>query len=89
MIYTSSYEKFKTNKYRLVSISKDKGASYIDENGNSYEGECYLSLAPKREFFKKWRVLRNEVPFEENEDFKARFNRDVDEYIKKIKENNN
>ena len=25
----------------------------------------------------------------ENEDFKARFNRDVDEYIKKIKENNN
>ena len=31
----------------------------------------------------------DEVPFEENEDFKARFNRDVDEYIKKIKENNN
>ena len=66
MIYTSSYEKFKTNKYRLVSISKDKGASYIDENGKSYEGECYLSLVPKREFFKKWRVLRNEVSFEES-----------------------
>ena len=49
----------------MVSISKDKGASYIDENGKSYEGECYLSLAPKREFFKKWRVLRNEVSFEE------------------------
>ena len=31
----------------------------------------------------------DEVPFEENEDFKARFTRDVDEYIKKIKENNN
>ena len=31
----------------------------------------------------------DEVPFEENEDFKAKFNRDVDEYIKKIKENNN
>ena len=31
----------------------------------------------------------DEVPFMENEDFKARFNRDVDEYIKKIKENNN
>ena len=46
MIYTSPYEKFKTNKYRLVSISKDKGASYIDENGKSYEGECYLYLAP-------------------------------------------
>ena len=26
----------------------------------------------------------DEVPFEENEDFKAKFNRDVDEYIKKI-----
>ena len=52
MIYTSSYEKFKTNKYRLVSISKDKGASYIDENGKSYEGECFLSLVPKRYFLK-------------------------------------
>ena len=31
----------------------------------------------------------DEVPFEENKDFKAKFNRDVDEYIKKIKENNN
>lgn len=72
MIYTSSYEKFKTNKYRLVSISKDKGASYIDENGKSYEGECYLSLAPKREFFKKWRVLRNEVSFEESTMFYMR-----------------
>ena len=30
----------------------------------------------------------DEVPFMENEDFKARFNRDVDEYIKRIKENN-
>lgn len=66
MIYTSSYEKFKTNKYRLVSISKDKGLSYIDENGNPYIGECYLLLAPKRDFFKKWRVLKNEVSFEES-----------------------
>ena len=30
----------------------------------------------------------DEVPFMENEDFKARFNRDVDEYIKRIKKNN-
>lgn len=30
----------------------------------------------------------DEVPFNQNEEFKAKFNRDVDEYIKIIKENN-
>lgn len=31
----------------------------------------------------------DQVPFEENEDFKAKFNKSVDEYIYKIKQNNN
>ena len=66
MIYTSSYKDFKSDKYRLVSISKDKGASYIDENGNPYDKECYLALAPKRDFFKQWRILKEEVSFEES-----------------------
>lgn len=66
MIYTSSYKDFKSDKYRLVSISKDKGASYIDENGNPYDKECYLALAPKRDFFKQWRILKEKVSFEES-----------------------
>ncbi len=66
MIYTSSYKNFITDKYRLVSISKDKGASFTYDDGSIYSGECYLDLAPKREFFKKWRALRNEVSFEES-----------------------
>ena len=66
MIYTSSYKNFITDKYRLVSISKDKGVSFTYEDGSVYSGECYLDLAPKKEFFKKWRTLRNEVSFEES-----------------------
>ena len=48
MIQTSSHNNCKTDKYRLVSISRNKGK---DAN---YEGECFPDLAPGRDFWYIW-----------------------------------
>ena len=55
MIKTSNYTNCHTDKYKVYSISRDKG-----EDAN-YSGDCFLELAPKREFFKTWRHNRGLV----------------------------
>lgn len=52
MIKTSNYNNCHTDKYQVYSISRDKGK---DAN---YVGDYFLTLAPKREFFKTWRHNR-------------------------------
>lgn len=66
MIYTSSHKQFKTNKYRLVSISGNRGRDFIDDNGSQFSGECYPKLAPKLLFWKTWHDLKDKVSFEES-----------------------
>ena len=48
MIRTSSHKNCNTDKYRLVSISRNKGK---DAN---YTGECFLDLAPGKDFWYIW-----------------------------------
>lgn len=52
MIKTSNYNNCHTDKYQVYSISRDKG-----EDAN-YNGDCFLDLAPKKEFFRTWRHNR-------------------------------
>lgn len=66
MIYTSSHNLCKTDKYRLVSISGNSGKDYIDDLGNIYNGECYPKLAPKLSFWSEWHEMKDKVPFEES-----------------------
>lgn len=60
MIYTSSYENFKTNKCNCYSISGNRGK---DAN---YRGKCYSKLAPKLSFWKIWYDNIGKIPEEEN-----------------------
>ena len=101
---TPIYEEFnKSSKYVLgkPSIDRDKFrlGMYIAIGGQPEFENQFLGGQIVMDIFYKsintdleynlYLSNSDEVPFEENEDFKARFNRDVDEYIKKIKENNN
>lgn len=63
MIRTSSHNNCKTDKYRLVSISRNKGK---DAN---YEGECFTDLAPGRDFWYIWHNNIGKVPEVENNRF--------------------
>ena len=49
MISTSSYKNFDTNLYRRCSISGDRG------HDAGYFGDCFLELAPNREFWDVWK----------------------------------
>jgi uncharacterized protein (DUF488 family) len=60
MIYTSSYNDWKSDKYKPTSISADRGKS-VD-----YTGECYLDLAPKKSFWRIWKDNIGIIPEEEN-----------------------
>lgn len=60
MIMTSSHNNCNTDKYRLVSISRNKGK---DAN---YEGECFPSLAPGRDFWYVWHENIGKIPELEN-----------------------
>ncbi len=60
MIRTSSHNNCITNKYRLVSISRNKGK---DAN---YEGECFPDLAPGRDFWYVWHNNIGVIPELEN-----------------------
>ena len=66
MIYTSSHLSCKTDKYRMVAISGNKGKDYIDDNGNEYNGEFYSKLAHKLSFWLKWHEMKDKVTFEES-----------------------
>ena len=60
MIYTSSYNNFSSSIIKPVSISGDKGKSA------KFDGETYLALAPKKEFWDIWHKGIGKVPEEEN-----------------------
>ena len=60
MIRTSSHNNCKTDKYRLVSISRNKGK---DAN---YEGECFPNLASGRDFWYVWHNNIGIIPELEN-----------------------
>ena len=60
MIFTSSYNDVKSNKYRTYSISRDRGKDA------DYQGMCYPILAPKMSFWKTWRGNIGKISEEEN-----------------------
>lgn len=66
MIKTSNYNNCNTDKYKVYSISRDKGK---DAN---YSGDCFLSLAPKKEFFKTWRHNRGLINEKTNNEYYMR-----------------
>ena len=60
MISTSSYKNWKSDKYRVVSISGDRGM------GANYKGNCYPKLAPKLGFWRTWHDNIGKITEEEN-----------------------
>lgn len=72
MINTSSYKNFETGMYKSRSISFDKGKDA------GYEGEAYLALAPKREFWDVWKANRGKISEEENTRYY------IEEYYKQV-----
>lgn len=72
MISTSSYKNFETGMYRRCSISFDEGRSA------GYTGDCYLDLAPKREFWDVWKANRGKISEEENTKYY------IEEYYKQV-----
>ncbi len=72
MISTSSYKNFDTNLYRRCSISFDKGKDA------KYFGDCFLELAPKREFWDVWKANRGKISEEENTRYY------IEEYYKQV-----
>lgn len=72
MIKTSSYKNFKSDLFKTVSISGDRG------NQEGYKGTCYPKLAPKLSFWKKWHENIGVVSEEENNKFY------IEEYYKQV-----
>ena len=72
MINTSSYKNFETGMYKSRSISFDEGTDA------GYEGEAYLVLAPKREFWDVWKANRGKISEEENTRYY------IEEYYKQV-----
>lgn len=72
MIYTSSYKEFKSDLYRGVSISFDKGK---DAN---FKKNYYLDLAPKKTFWRIWKNNRGIIEDEVNNRFY------IEEYYKQV-----
>ena len=60
MIFTSSHQNWKSNKYRTCSISGNRG---LDAG---YKGECYPQLVPKKDFWKKWHANIEIISEEDN-----------------------
>ena len=60
MISTSSHNEWHSDKYRIYSISGNRGK---DAN---YQGECYPELAPKLSFWKIWHDNIGKIAEEEN-----------------------
>jgi len=72
MIYTSSYENWKSNKYKTYSISGDRGKKA------NYKGDCYSKLAPKKNFWKIWHDNIGIISDDENNQFY------IEEYWKQV-----
>ncbi len=63
MICTSNYKNISQEDYQVYSISGDKGKDA------GFYGMCYPALAPKKEFWRKWKDNIGKVSFEENTKF--------------------
>lgn len=74
MIKTSSYKNYDNIK-NSISISFDRGEDA------KYQGECYPTLAPKKEFWRIWKDNIGKVPELENNYFYIR------EYYKQVLSN--
>ena len=72
MIKTSSYKNFKSNLFKTISISGDRGKLA------GYNGNCYPQLAPKLSFWKKWHENIGVISEEENNKFY------IEEYYKQV-----
>lgn len=72
MIYTSSYNNFKSDLYRGVSISFDKGKDA------HFKKKCYLDLAPKKSFWRVWKNNRGIISEIENNTYY------IEEYYKEV-----
>ena len=72
MIYTSSYNNFKSDLYRGVSISFDKGKDAY------FKKKCYLDLAPKKTFWRVWKNNRGLISEIENNTYY------IEEYYKEV-----
>jgi len=75
MIYTSSYNNFSSSIIKPVSISGDKGKSA------KFDGETYLALAPKKEFWDIWHKAIGKVPEEMNNKYY------IEEYFNQVLKN--
>ena len=72
MICTSNYNNMNINGFKNVSISGDRGKNA------SYVGDCFPSLAPKKDFWQAWHQNIDKVPSDENNRFY------IDEYYKQV-----
>lgn len=72
MICTGSYNDFNGKGYNCYSISWDKGKDA------GYDGDCYLALAPKKDFFRVWRSNIGKISEEENTRYY------IEEYYKQV-----
>ena len=71
MINTGSYKNFNP-MFKSVSISWDKGKAA------GYQGSCYSALAPKKEFWDKWKENIGKISEEENNKYY------IEEYYKQV-----
>ena len=72
MIYTSSYDKCLSNKYRTYSISGDRGKSV------NYKGNVFSALAPKKEFWQIWHNNIGKLDYDINNKYY------IEEYYKHV-----
>lgn len=72
MIYTGSHKNCFTDKYKLVSISGNRGKDV------HFMGECYPALAPKLSFWKIWHDNIGKIsPYDNNRYY-------IEEYYKQV-----
>ena len=66
MVITSSHNNWKSEKYKQISISGNRGKDA------GYEGLCYPLFAPKIGFWKEWHNNIGKIDEEENNKFYIR-----------------
>lgn len=76
MILTGNYKSFENEHFRTISISMDRGKSA------GFIGECYLDLAPKKEFWRTWKDNIGVISEEENTKYYVEHY--YDEVLKKL-----
>lgn len=60
MIFTSNYKEWHSTIIKPLTISGDRGRDA------SYDGDSYLELAPKKEFWRIWKDNIGRIPEDEN-----------------------